>query len=171
MDLTSYTAVRPYTDSGDMIEFASATILGRAIRFFTKKKVNHTALVLNLEKYEGLKDRRFLLEALEHGIQLSLLSKRLKEFKGRVYWSRLRDEFEHDRQGIAAWAIQQVGTKYDYRSLFKNMFGKVNQDARAYFCSEFYHMSLVHVGILGRGVAVRPGEFEQFKIFKHTVEL
>jgi len=171
VDLTTYKTMRPLMESGDMVEFASPSMIGRLIRIFTKKKVNHTALVLNLEKYEGLKDRRFLLEALEHGIQLSLLSKRLKEFKGRAYWSKLRDEFEYDRQGIAAWAIQQVGTKYDYRSLFKNMFGKVNQDARAYFCSEFYHMSLAHVGILQRGKAARPGEFGKFNIHKSTVEL
>lgn len=171
MDTTTYKAIRPLLKSGDMIEFASNTILGRTIRFFTKKNVNHTAMVLNLEKYEGLKDRRFLLEALEHGIQLSLLSKRLASFNGRAYWSQLKKEFGAERQGMAAWAIMQVGTKYDYRSLFKNMFSKVNQDARAFFCSEFYHMALVHVKILGRGKAARPGEFGKFNVHSETTEL
>jgi len=170
-DLTLYKLYRPQMRSGDLIEWGSATAIGSMIRLFTRKHVNHSSLLLNLDHFSGLKDRRFVLEALEHGVELNLLSKRLKEFKGWVYWSALKPEYNDRRDAIASWALNRVGTEYDYSSLFANMFGAVSQDAKDFFCSEYYHMALASEGILPGGKAARPGGFESFGVHEKAVRI
>jgi len=169
--LTEYNALRKYMKSGDLIEWGSASMIGGIIRFFTKKKVNHSSILLNLDTFAGLEERRFVLEALEHGVELNLMSTRLKDFKGSVYWSPLKLEHDSLRSEIAAWALQRVGTDYDYKSLFANIFGKVSQDGKKFFCSEYYHMAMVKAGILPPGKAARPGEFGKFNIHENTVQI
>ena len=48
-------------------------------------------------------------------------------------------------------------------SLFRNIFGKVNNDARKYFCSEFVWLNWVAAGYMAVGKDVikapRPGDF------------
>ncbi|MCK5617465.1 hypothetical protein KAR91_87185 [Candidatus Pacearchaeota archaeon] len=170
-ELIRYKALRRYMQSGDLIEWGSASIVGGIIRFFTKKEVNHSSILLNLDSFEGLKERRFILEALEHGVELNLMSKRLKDFEGSVFWSPLKPEYNHLRNGIAAWALERVGIDYDYSSLFSNIFGKVSQDAKKFFCSEYYHMAMVAAGILPKAKAARPGEFDKFDIHSKTIEI
>ncbi|MEA2065887.1 MAG: hypothetical protein U9O65_02110 [Thermotogota bacterium] len=169
--LSEYKALRKFMKSGDLIEWGSASMIGRIIRFFTKKQVNHSSILLNLDRFEGLENRRFVLEALEHGIVLNLISMRLEDFKGDVFWSRLKPEYDPYRNKIAAWSLERIGTKYDYHSLLKNMFGKVNQDAKKFFCSEYYHMAMVATGILPEGKAARPGEFQKFDIHEKPIRL
>lgn len=169
--LSLYKLYRKEMKSGDLLEWGSASLIGGLIRLFTRKKVNHSSLLLNLDTFSGLKNRRFVLEALEHGIELNLMSMRLEDFKGKVYWSALKPEYDGCRDQIASWALDKVGTDYDYRSLFANMFGMVNQDAKKFFCSEFYHMALFNAGILPGGVASRPGEFEKYMIHEPPVRI
>lgn len=157
--------------SADLIEWGSASMIGGLIRLFTRKKVNHSSILLNLDTFAGLKERRFVLEALEHGIELNLMSMRLEDFKGEVYWSALKPQYDHLRGNIAAWALERIGTEYDYHSLFANMFGKVSQDGKKFFCSEYYHMALVAAGILPKGKAARPGEFNKYMIHEKPVRI
>jgi len=111
--LSEYKALRNFMKSGDLIEWGSASMIGGIIRFFTKKQVNHSSILLNLDRFEGLEKHRFVLEALEHGIELNLMSARLEDFKGVVYWSRLKPEYDLYRNKIAAWSLERIGTKYD----------------------------------------------------------
>jgi len=169
--LYEYNQLRPFMRTGDLIEWASPTAVGWIIRKVTRQKVNHSSLLLNLDRFEGLMQRRFILEALESGIVLNLLSERLRKFGGKVYWSRLKPEYNPKRHQIAAWALQRVGTAYDYKSLFANVFGAVSQDAKKFFCSEFYQMALMSVGIKLEGKAARPGEFEKYHIHKNAIQI
>jgi len=158
--------------SGDLVEWGSASMIGRMIRLFTGKDVNHSSILLNLDHYSGLKDRRFVLEAMEPGIVLNLLSMRLEDFKGKIYWSALKSKHDHRREGIAAWALAKVGTDYDYKGLFAQAFGRVNCDAKQFFCSEYYDMALIAAGILpGDRKAARPGDFEQYGVHEPRVRI
>ena len=170
-DLTAYLAIRPEINTGDLLEWGSSTIIGKAIRFVTRKDVNHDSLALRFDRFDGLLNRRFCLEALEHGIELNLLSRRLENFKGQVYWYKLKPEYNNKRSAIAGWALKQVGVKYDYGSLFKNLLGRVSTDARRFFCSEYYFMALEAVGILKADKAPRPGEFKAFGIHEPRVQI
>ncbi len=171
MKLFEYHYFRKRMQTGDLVEWASPTAIGGLIRLFTKKKVNHSSLLLNLDRFAGLQNRRFILEALGDGIDLNLMSKRLKEFNGKVYWSALKSKYNYRRDDIASWALDKVGTDYDYRSLFANMWGMVNQDAKKFFCSEFYHMALFAADILPGGEAARPGEFAKYMIHEPPMRI
>jgi len=53
-DLGYYKLIRNKVKSGDMLEFRSNGFTGRAIRFFSKQNVNHTALAVALDEYMDL---------------------------------------------------------------------------------------------------------------------
>ena len=182
-----YNDIRGSIKCGDRMEFASKSILGNVIRWFTKETVNHTALCMSIDEYaEYCGNRKFLLEAEADGIVLHTISKALCDYSGRVFYTPVLPQFEEKRKLIADWALQQVGTKYDYGSLFKNMIGRVNAEMGKLFCSEFFFIALVQAGCIPgakmsgskivdlNGAPVespRPGEFDRFPIFGETVEI
>jgi hypothetical protein len=188
MRMYKYDDIRSEIRSGDRIEFAGKSIVGRLIRFFDKQTVNHTALALSIDEYtDHPGNRKFILEANAGGIELNTLSGAMKNADGLVYWTPLTSEYYHCRNAIADWALQNVGVKYDFGNLFKNAFARVNADIRKMFCSEYYFCALVAGGCLpgyvlkgymvvdavtGKPVkAPRPGEFGKYKIFGETTEI
>jgi len=156
-------------ESCDLLEWQSHTVLGGAIRLFTRKEVNHSSIIIRPREYAGLANRRFLIEALGGGLVPRLLSTRLEEFKGRVWWHPLRPNLitVEARQRMAEWAILETvkGTRYDYGSLLGNMFSRVNVDASRWFCSEAYTAMLMEGGLYPRdSKALRPGEFDVLNV-------
>ncbi len=167
--IVPYERARQRMATGDVILWKGNGLISRAIRLWTP--FSHASLVLRLKEFKGLKDRRFLLEALASGIELRLLSRRLNGYKGEAWWFPLLDEYQGKRAEIAAWALNQVGKGYDYGSLIRNMLGRVNADARSYFCSEFVFLAYKRAGIV-RGVkAPRPGDIPDWQCFKLPVKL
>ena len=159
--LKFYDIHRAAIGSGDLIEWAATSTLGRLIRWVTGRDVNHSSLAVKL-KLDGLAGRRFILEALADGLELNLLSNSLAGYSGKVYWHQLRPDLEYAREKMVAWALvkKTEHVKYDYGSLFANLFGKVSLDGRRYFCSEFYHAALIHAGLApAAAAAIRPGGF------------
>jgi len=63
-------------------------------RLIIPANVNHTSLIVEVGGYEGLKERKFMLEAQSHGIVLTSLSKRLSDHKGEAYVLPLKNEFD-----------------------------------------------------------------------------
>jgi len=160
-----YDTLRCDIHSGDLIEWRSNTVIGWLIRRFTGQDVNHTSLALELDYFEILKNRRFILEALERGIEVNLLSRRMDKFHGHVYHVKLKSEYDSYRYHIAGWALDQLGIAYDYSSLFRQILGRVSLDAKRYFCSEYAYAAYCAVGLLQPGThAPRPGEFGSFGI-------
>lgn len=176
MTRIKYADIRDLIKTGDRIEFAGKGVVGRLIRWFTKEPTNHTAIALDINEYspETPGNRKFVLEADPDGIVLHTLSNDLKEADGDVFWTPLKPCFDPMRPLIADWALQRVGAKYDFGSLFKNAFARVNASMRKLFCSEYLFLSRVAAGIVvgvslnakgeavdGAGKAVkapRPGE-------------
>ena len=167
--ITPYSKARERMATGDVVLWKGKGIISRLIRLWSE--YSHASLVLRLKEFKGLKDRRFLLEALASGIELRLLSRRLRGYRGEAWWFPLLDEYQGKRSDIAAWALNQVGKRYDYGSLFKNMLGRVNADARSYFCSEFVFLAYKEAGIVGGNVAPRPGDIARWNCFKFPVKL
>lgn len=169
-NLRVYNAFRSRIQSMDIIEWHSKSILGWAIRKITKKNVNHTSLVIRFNEYDI--ERVFVIEALEHGITVQPLSNRLAAFKGQAYLLCLKPEFRYDRKIAAQWAISKLGTKYDYKSLFKQVAQKVSPDAKKLFCSEFAYLALNHGGIVkDLKKAPRPGEIETLGVTSSRIQL
>lgn len=166
-----YLKMRDMIQTSDLLEFSSSTIIGWSIRAFTGEAVNHSSVGLVLEYKDLGHDRRFLVEALEYGVQLSLLSRRLERFKGKVYLNRLKPEHDSLRKKIAAYTLLQIGKGYDYGSLFKNALGKVSADARQFFCSELVFMALQSVGLVDGKKSPRPGQFGKYGVFEEPLRI
>jgi hypothetical protein len=165
-DLTEYCKVKDQMKTGDLLQWHSASVIGILIRMKTKSFVNHSSLIIRLSEYEGLERMRYTTEALEHGIILNRLSKRLETFDGKVYWYPLKDEWDAKRQKIGEVALSYIGTPYDYKSIVRQLFGHVSADARALFCSEYCFISYGFTG-----TAPDPGDMPSLGIFKEHIRI
>jgi hypothetical protein len=190
MQVKTYEEMRDFIQCGDLFEFGGNSLIGKAIRFFTKQQVNHSALGMSINEYSNhAGNRKFVLEADPDGIVLNTASKSVQDCLksgGVVFWYPLAAIHDYKRNMVADWALQMVGTKYDFGSLFKNAISKVNASVRKLFCSEFVFISLVSAGIFlnyklvdgkvvdmsGQPVkAPRPGEFEQYGCYGDPVQI
>lgn len=148
-DLTYYEPCRPHLRTGDLLQWSSSSALGWLIRKVTSSKVNHTGMVVRFTEYEGDQNavnRRFTLEALENGIALNLISRRFESYEGKCYWYPLLPIYGDKRSLLGSAALKYSGVKYDYRSLFKNILGKVSANAKKLFCSEYVYLSFKDCG-------------------------
>jgi len=169
MDLL-YQYNRSLINTGDAIQWRSSTSLGFLIRKFTGGDVNHTALVIRINNY----DRVFQLEALKPGIVLTSLSRRLAMHKGEAFWLSLLTRYDDYRPAIGEWAASFVGAKYDYRSLFRQIFGRVSAEASRFFCSEYAYLAWQNSGIPMQnpsGKAPRPCDVPALGIFGPQVKI
>lgn len=165
-DLAKYNAVKNDMATGDLLQWKSNSLIGALIRWRTKAAVNHSSLVLRLAEYEGLERRRYTTEALEHGTVLNLLSRRIEQFDGELWWLPLKDDWNEKRQGIGEKALAMIGIPYDYGSIVRQIFGGVSTDARALFCSEY---AAIAYGI--EGSAPTPADMPGLGIFKDAVKI
>lgn len=176
-DLGQYYVYRHLMDNGDLLEFATHSFVGRMIRKITKKDVNHTALLWCVDQFKNIKDRKFIMEALANGLELNLISARLKNYKGTIYWHSLKSEYNEYRDEVASICLLAEGRivemKYDYISLIRNSYKKVSVDVEKYsFCSEFAQWVLEESKILKKqDAALRPGEFDNLGIYKPRIKI
>ena len=145
-NLDKYLSVRDMIDTGDGLLWKGNSVLGRAIRIWSPS-YNHASIVFNEFKQEVNDEgmitptwtRKHILEALDNGIVLRQISKRLEEYDGEAYWLPVKDQYKTWREGVGSWALDQVGTKYDYGSIIKNMFGRASLSLNLLFCSEYLY--------------------------------
>ena len=169
--LRKYDLCRPKIQTGDVIEFRSPTLIGGLIRMITKKTVNHTAKVIRFDRYDP--DRVYLLEALGHGVVLNLLSRRLTEFKGLVWWLPLKSDFNEARCLIGRHALKCTGLPYDYPSICRQMFKRVSTDADRFFCSEFAYFADVSAGlpVVKMDHVPYPGEMIDTGVYNQPIKI
>lgn len=149
----SYLANRDLMATGDLLLWSSNSLIGAAIRLFTRSNVNHASLIIRLKEYEGEDRRRYHGEAVGRGVLPVPLSTDLEQHDGSCWWYPLRQEWDHKRGEIGRRMIEMFGKRYDYRSLLRNALGHVSADSRRLFCSEYCYLSL---GL--QGMAPRPNE-------------
>ena len=184
--LNLYKINRIKIGTGDALQWKSNTPLGWAIRLFSKPKkenrnspeynVNHTSLAIVFHEYD--QNRRYTTEALEHGIDLNLLSRRLREYKGEVYWLPLMLKYNYCRPAIGKIALSHMGIDYDYKSLLRQTHSRVRPDRKKLFCSEHYFIA-VRAGFDMNGVelldnmekAPRPCDIPDLGIFGRPVRI
>lgn len=159
-DLTFYHAVREEMQTGDILYWRSKSFVGSAIRWRTGGKGNHISQIIRLSDCEWTDGRRFHTEAMERGVYPNLLSKRLEDYAGTVWWLPLKPEWDAQRAIIAVRMAEMWGTPYDYKSLFWQLIGKASTDAKQLFCSEFAWKALGFDGI-----APNPKELAEDKPF------
>jgi len=162
-DLTTYNSVKDNMQTGDLLQWSSNSLIGKLIRWKTKSDVNHSGVVLCIRDYETKEHRRWTLEALEHGLELNYLSRRLEKHNGRCFWHPLKKEFQYMSETIGSNMMAMAGIPYDYGSIFRQIFGRVSADARDLFCSE-----AVFLGCGLTGIAPNPGEMLKLGYWEET---
>lgn len=142
-NLVAYQAVRDLMKTGDLIEFGSDKLVGRIIRLFTRKKVNHTSMICLLQNYKTITEPHiYIYEANAiDGTELNLLSKVLEKYKGSARWLRLKAT-DAQREKLSDWLLEHTGIPYDFKSLFKNALGRVSAEISKLFCSEAAFLAL-----------------------------
>lgn len=158
--LSVYNKVKGEMQTGDRLEWRSKTYIGWAIRKVTGDFFNHTSMIIRFRRFESqYLDNRFTLEALEGGIELNKLSRRLLKHKGEVYWYPLLTEYNEKRSMIGTIALDRVGIAYDYSSLTRQLFSKVSADVKKLFCSEYVFLNGRDAGLPTNMIkAPRPGK-------------
>ena len=142
-----YSDIRPNIRTGDCILWKGDSWVSRQILRFSA--YSHVSLVVRLDKYSAMADRVFLVEALGNGIVFRLLSERMKDYNGRVFFFGV-NLLQHQRDDIRDSSLLNVtrNVKYDYKSLFRNLAGRVNMDADKYICSEYVWAEWLNVNFV-----------------------
>jgi hypothetical protein len=152
-DLTVYQSLRGQMKTGDLVEWRADSLLGEAIRLKTGYDVNHSGIVVVLDSpYSGLQ-RVFTFEALGDGIDVTFMSVKLRDWKGKAYWYALKEEFWNQILSIEEKAFSYIGVPYDYAGLVEQLVGRVQVGDHKLFCSEY-----VYICNGGTGTAPVPGE-------------
>ncbi|WAC06570.1 MAG: YiiX/YebB-like N1pC/P60 family cysteine hydrolase [Thermodesulfobacteriota bacterium] len=167
--MNNYSQHREAIKSGDVILWKGTGAISRLIRLYGG--YSHASLVIRLEEFKGLTDRRFILEANASGIELRILSWRVKKYDGEAWWLPLKKEYCGAREQIVTWALDQVGTPYDFGSVIKNIFGRVSADCTRYFCSEFVFLAYRAAGLVEGKTAPRPGDIAKWDVLNEPVRL
>lgn len=148
-NLNLYNNVKNHMKTGDILQWHSYSFVGKAIRWKTSKKgdikrdvPNHSSMIIRLSEWEGIERRRYHTEAMNRGVYPNVLSRRLENFKGRVWWLPLKAEWDSKREEVGLRLLDVWGTPYDYKSLVWQLIGKVSVDIRQLFCSEVIDFAL-----------------------------
>lgn len=170
-----YKRCRHLIKTADLIEWRAHTFLGWAIRKKTGAQVNHTSGALLYKLDCGNDVRRYIGESLAHGFELNYLSDQLKNYKGSVYLTRLKPEYDALRGRIAQEALKLEGKGYGYRDLVSNLVGPVKLNADRVICSEAWHIALIRAGLLddtfNSGMSLVPGEFWKTNLYLAPIQI
>jgi hypothetical protein len=163
-DLVNYTIVKEQMQTGDLLLWSCNSIIGWAIKKYTKSNFSHASLVIRFDEYDG--HARYNLEAGRHGTVLNVLSKTLEEYDGQVWWYPLKDDWNLKRKAIGDMSLSLVGTPYDFGSVLKFLLGSVSINTRRLFCSEYCYICY---GFDGKAPA--PGDILKLGIFKEGIKI
>jgi hypothetical protein len=151
-DLTIYNQYAPVMKTGDTLLYKSDGVVGFVISgwvkmFFKKREnpevpiYNHSNLVIRFSEYEGLTNRRWVLNTDAKGANPILLSRYLTTHQGSCYYYPLIDQYDCTRNDIGGYAISLAGTHYDLEGLVKNAIGNISSTADKLWCSESNYLS------------------------------
>jgi len=120
-------------------------------------------MIVRFDKYKELLDRVFLVESLVTGAEMRLLSWRLEDAKGQAWIYQPAGLSGEMRNQVREQALMMTAraVRYDYAGLFKNILGRVSEDANRVFCSELVGILWEECGLkrkkgAPKGIAPRP---------------
>lgn len=160
-----YDTFAPVMKTGDMLFFHGHKPVSILVRAFSRGYFSHTSMVTRLAEVEGAgRIRRYHTEADGARVYPGLLSRKVWDYDGEVWYFPLKDEWDIHRGEILDRLAEMWGVPYDFRSLFRNIVTRVNADASKLFCSEMNYLALGYTG-----KAPTPSELAKFDIFKGSV--
>jgi hypothetical protein len=144
-EVDNYRIYRSVMDTMDGLQFYGDYANSAVIRKVSGQDVNHTAAVLRMPRYD--RERVYTTEALQYGLFPYPLSNRLADYKGKIWWHQLKEEYKGEPQRLAMqWLMRHWGTPYDYpgcASHWRTLFGidPRKADASALWCTEAYFLA------------------------------
>lgn len=182
----NYKDVREQMQPGDVIAFSGTGKVSEIIKFWTRSKVSHTAVLLQtkilVEKQYQNGFLNQIIESSANGVIISPLSHRIEYSDGEIWWLPLRRsirkkmnfkkfyDFLLAQQGKAFDTHQAIKAGIDFLDripLFKSL--TLNQeDFTKFFCSELVAAALEAGGAISHLNAseVTPIDLCMFNIFE-----
>ena len=134
--LTEFEKYAPFMGDFDHLEWRSEGLVGKAIRLKTKDFFNHTEAVI-------INHGEIMAGGADPDVKTRLLENVLKEFKGEAFWYPLKPEYNKYRHELARKFIRYTGTGYDYGNLFRQLWRRVQPNAKEIFCSEALFLTVL----------------------------
>jgi hypothetical protein len=122
--LDAYLAVRDQMRPGDVIAFSGRGFISWAIRFFTRSRRSHVAVVFETTLPETGGERRIILAEStslygKSGVQFTLASDRFGTYHGSVEWLPLKERTraQLDTEAMLTFLRDQNGKPYDDKGI------------------------------------------------------
>ena len=118
MFVNRYDIVRPAIQPGDVIAFGGECLTSKIIMLATNSPVSHVGVVERTNEYGGIWTN-MLVESTSlngaSGVMRVRMSERLQDYRGRIWWLPLSDEFRArlDMHDFWFWLERQVGKPYN----------------------------------------------------------
>lgn len=161
-----YDVARPLIQQGDVIAFGGEGLASRVIQWFTKSPVSHVAVVdQTTPDAQGLYTNRIIESTSLNGmagVTYNRLSKRLLDYRGRIWWLPLAEEFREriDWDKFHTWLAKQNGKPYNTKGAINSALDRLeklpgigrffhNPDRYSkLFCSQLVCGAFKHCGAL-----------------------
>lgn len=138
--MNTYNDVRHKILAGDLIAFSGKGFFSRLIKFWTCSKISHVGVVRTVRE-DG---RVEVIESTslngKSGVQVNRLSKRVSNYKGKVFWIPLSKESRATMNFPDFWEYlwKQDGKKYDFKQAIKAglYLWSTRENGAEMFCSE-----------------------------------
>lgn len=145
---TDYKAVRDRFQTGDCVLTKGNGLISRIIRLWTE--YSHAYIVVRPERYKGLEDRVFMLEAMQTGVRMVLLSDILKKYRGRIDLFKPAGKTPEIEKEIVINSFVAAASqiKYDFGGLFANVLRRTSVTIDSYFCSELVWVKWLKAGLI-----------------------
>ncbi|ABK44201.1 hypothetical protein Mmc1_1692 [Magnetococcus marinus MC-1] len=173
MKTLSYAQARPLMKAGDVIAFSGKGHFSEVIKLATRSGVSHVGVVLQTQVME-IESGKFFNQIIESatirgfsGVSISLLSERLDEYEGDIWWLPIQAKLTENPENHKAFynfLFQQAKLKkpYDFPQAVQSAVdamdelpfglhgpGYNREDFSRFFCSELVAAALERAKIVG----------------------
>ncbi len=160
-----YSEIRGDLKTGDIVLFSGKGLVSAGIKAVTNSEWSHVGMVLRVPEYNFVciwesttlnKIEDLTTNTLRRGVQLIMLSDRLRSYAGKVAVRHLLGgELSADQQMMLLDLRQEVaGRAYEQdeweliKSAYDGPFGKNSEDLSTLFCSELIAEAYQRLGLL-----------------------
>lgn len=139
-NLYKYKKFRNQIQPGDALTWEGNNSISRIIRLKTHR--SHASSCVS--KVMADQERRLIIEADQGEVNVRLLSVKLSDYNGKCFLHKLKSRYHFLRPAIERFLWRQVGKKYGYGTLLKNVFKRADVNPRSFICSELTGASYHH---------------------------
>lgn len=165
--MTTYNEIRNDLKTGDIVLFAGKGLISWLIQKITNNQYSHVGMVLRIDGFDFvtiwestiLGDTPDIFHQKKKGVQIVQLSKRIKNYKGKIAIRMLHDfEFGEEQEKIITQLRHEINNRpyeKNYLSLIKSAWdGKLGKnkkkDLSSLFCSELVAEAYMRLGLIAK---------------------